>query len=242
MANSGDKSDETACYMCEAPAVSREHAPPACFFPEAKDLPDGIDLRRNLITVPSCDAHNSKKSHDDEYLWFHIIASNAINECGQNMVRTKGLRQIQRRAALGNALMKTATPAYSYDAETASWKPTAKVQFDGPRFYGALEKVGRALYYHHFGHKWARSVVVIPRFTLFSGEEPSAIRSAWRKVLELADLAFSSGSKRYGDNQDAFLYQVYSEPEAKGLMLRATFYGHAAITLFFTETQAPPYV
>ena len=60
------KETET-CYMCDASATGREHVPPRCLFPEAKDIP-GKDFRKKLITVPSCDAHNFAKSKDDEYL------------------------------------------------------------------------------------------------------------------------------------------------------------------------------
>ena len=55
------------CYMCDEESTSSEHVPPKCLFPEQKDLPEGVDLRKSLITVPSCDLHNSKKSNDDEY-------------------------------------------------------------------------------------------------------------------------------------------------------------------------------
>lgn len=53
--------------MCDQPATSREHVPPACLFPEEKDIRTSL-FRNNLITVPSCDLHNSKKSTDDEFL------------------------------------------------------------------------------------------------------------------------------------------------------------------------------
>lgn len=52
------------CYMCDLSATSVEHVPPKCMFPEFKDAK--VDLRRKLITVPSCDDHNAKKSRDDE--------------------------------------------------------------------------------------------------------------------------------------------------------------------------------
>ena len=58
------------CYMCTSAATSVEHVPPRCLFPEQKDLPIGVDLRKQLITVPSCDIHNSRKSKDDEYLFY----------------------------------------------------------------------------------------------------------------------------------------------------------------------------
>src|SRR5713226_181962 len=48
------------CYMCEAIATSVEHVPPKCFFPKG--------YRANLITVPSCTAHNEQNSKDVEYV------------------------------------------------------------------------------------------------------------------------------------------------------------------------------
>lgn len=54
------------CYMCEKPASTVEHVPPKCIFPEQKDSLGGQDLRKQLITVPACDVHNTKKSRDDE--------------------------------------------------------------------------------------------------------------------------------------------------------------------------------
>jgi hypothetical protein len=68
------------CYMCENPPTSREHVPPKCLFPESKDV-KGQNFRENLITVPSCDLHNSKKSKDDEFLMVStagIIGNNSI--------------------------------------------------------------------------------------------------------------------------------------------------------------------
>ena len=49
-------------------------------FPEASES-GGVDYRLNLITVPSCDAHNSAKSNDDEFLMVSlagIFGSNSI--------------------------------------------------------------------------------------------------------------------------------------------------------------------
>lgn len=59
-----DLSVRQFCYACENEATSVEHTPPKCIFPQLKDFPHK-NLRRNLITVPSCDRHNSAKSKDD---------------------------------------------------------------------------------------------------------------------------------------------------------------------------------
>jgi hypothetical protein len=68
------------CYRCASRATSREHVPPRNLFPEASES-GGVDYRLNLVTVPSCDAHNSAKSNDDEFLMVSlagIFGSNSI--------------------------------------------------------------------------------------------------------------------------------------------------------------------
>ncbi len=59
------------CYMCRAPATSREHAPPKSFFPLA--------YRTNLVTVPSCDEHNLENSEDVEYVRNVISGQRSTN-------------------------------------------------------------------------------------------------------------------------------------------------------------------
>jgi hypothetical protein len=60
------------CYYCNEIATTKEHTPPKCFFPKKKDLPSGSpDYRKNLITVPSCEKHNTGRSKDDEYTAVH---------------------------------------------------------------------------------------------------------------------------------------------------------------------------
>lgn len=48
------------CYFCGKNSTSVEHIPPKSFFPK--------ENRIELITVPSCEEHNQKKSTDDEYI------------------------------------------------------------------------------------------------------------------------------------------------------------------------------
>ena len=68
------------CYMCGNPAITKEHVPPKCLFPEKKDI--GTDkYRLDLITVPSCEKHNNLKSDDDEFLMVSlagILGNNSI--------------------------------------------------------------------------------------------------------------------------------------------------------------------
>ena len=82
------------CYMCDRPSSSMEHVPPKCLFPETKDL--GRQYRNNLITVPSCDEHNSHKSADDEFLMASLAGLIGNNSVGLRHKFTKVNRAIYR--------------------------------------------------------------------------------------------------------------------------------------------------
>ncbi len=84
--------------MCGKAATSKEHVPPQCLFPEIKDT-EGVDLRKDLITVPSCDEHNTKKSKDDEFLMISIAGSIGNNFFGFFHARTKVERALKRKNA-----------------------------------------------------------------------------------------------------------------------------------------------
>src|SRR6266446_10964088 len=71
------------CYACDQPKVSREHVPPLCFFPEEKDAAGQSVYRRELIRVPSCEFHNTRKSDDDLYAAFHLAGTIRGNRCAQ---------------------------------------------------------------------------------------------------------------------------------------------------------------
>ena len=76
------KESKEECYFCGEPATSKEHVPPKCIFPEKKDSL-GYDFRRELITVPSCDEHNTVKADDDEFLFLCLAGNVSANVVGQ---------------------------------------------------------------------------------------------------------------------------------------------------------------
>ncbi len=57
---------KSICYYCGNPSTSTEHAPPKIFF-------RGFSC--DSITAPSCDAHNSNKSNDDQSIASALIQS-----------------------------------------------------------------------------------------------------------------------------------------------------------------------
>jgi hypothetical protein len=223
----------STCYMCDEPETSREHVPAASFFPATKDLPSGLDLRRNLFTVPSCDAHNSRKSKDDQYLWQTILLARGLNEFGQLMIRTKGVRTVTQRPALIASLMRTADPAYEYDFGARAWRRTARVAFDGTRIRVALEHFARALYFLRFKTKWVGPLKVLTNIARFSKDAADRrTMRVYREVLQRTDAAMA-GQPRVGDNQEVFYYQVMATTDGSGTLMLATFYGGATVTCVF---------
>lgn len=122
------------CYMCEVPETSREHVPPKCLFPEEKDLPNGTNLRKNLFSVPSCDAHNSQKSHDDEYFLYALSGNFLINEAGRNLYRTKVRRAIERNSSLLGQLASTETTVSFIDPISGNKVNSVGFELDANRF------------------------------------------------------------------------------------------------------------
>lgn len=104
--------------MCDNIATSSEHVPPKCLFPEQKDLSVDIDLRKNLLKVPSCDAHNSQKSNDDEFFLYVLCTSFQINEIGLNQYQTKIRRATKRNSSILGKIASTAIPVKYKDPNT----------------------------------------------------------------------------------------------------------------------------
>jgi hypothetical protein len=100
-----------ACYMCEAPKTSDEHVPPKCLFPEQKDSPDGKDYRKNLITVPSCDIHNSAKSQEDEYFLMYMATNAFANQAASLHQNTKLLRTLDYNPRVWAMFLEQSSPA-----------------------------------------------------------------------------------------------------------------------------------
>ncbi|NUB04638.1 hypothetical protein FW320_00305 [Azospirillum sp. Vi22] len=69
MSEERKKFSKKVCYRCDNPGTTREHFPPKSFFPKGGGL--------QLKTVRSCENHNNKKSHDDQYVLAQICMNAA---------------------------------------------------------------------------------------------------------------------------------------------------------------------
>jgi hypothetical protein len=228
--------------MCDAIATSLEHAPSLCLFPEIEEDELRRDFRRNLITVPSCDTHNSAKSRDDEYIRLVLVSGIGANELGHQLARTKIARSIARRPSLMLSLLQKSTPAFVLDNESQQWIETLRIELDPLRVYTVLMNMARALYFRHFETKWLDSVTVIPHFGSY-GWNTDAItretRQAHERVLSLADSGLV-GAPRLGDNPELLHYKVLrGDTQPQGAIMRCTFYDNIALTFLFPAQSAP---
>ena len=226
-----------SCYMCSAPATSSEHVPPKCLFPERKDLPHGIDLRKNLFKVPSCDTHNSQKSHDDEYFLYILSGSFQINEVGRNLYRTKVRRSIKRNSSILEKIASTATSVSFKDSmsdRTGSMVNSVTYELDADRFNTIIDRLGRAIYFCHFKEKWLFSIKYQAEF-LFATRNPSdEANEKLKEITKQADEWFS-GVAFYGENPEVFKYQALETDISRKMRLH--FYEGCKLLLIFNSQQ-----
>jgi len=203
------------CYMCDKPCTSREHVPPRCFFPAQKDLPEGIDHRKKLMRVPSCNEHNLCTSKDDEYLLVIIAAHYQNNQAAYSHYMTKIIRTFKHSGGLRQRFFESCFPA------TLNGKPTAAIVSETDRVLSELNKIARGIHYYHLKQKW-----LIPNLWIFS---PSRLRSAESFYDQLSLKICSEAEKQiknkpqHGNNPDIFYFQVYQDDPLT--MFKMVFYG-----------------
>ena len=205
------------CYMCSAKATGKEHAPPRCVFPAKKDFPPGVDYRKNLIRVPSCDAHNTAKCQDDEYLAFVLATHFANNAVAARQILTKVVRALSRRPSL-TAFFQTQRPILLDGAETLAY------EIDNDRFERALSQMARALYFHHFSEKWLAPLAIhSPAVFQFDNPDAAGLQRSKENLARMA-FGFMSNQPRLGANPEVFWYQVYRDTSQEFLMVNMVFY------------------
>lgn len=209
--------------MCEKNASTAEHVPPKCIFPEKKDSLGGRDFRKQLITVPACDVHNTKKSSDDEYLLYVLTMNFNSNQVGRTQCNTTVTRAIKRKTRLFQRLLTHHQPITLKD-ETGNRKKTIAMRVDVSRFYATIRMLSRALYLHHYEEKWLGRVTVYADF-LFTedSEEDFGMIESTLAMPQAADEVFS-GKEIHEKNKDVFKYQVFDGNEKYCRMFRLHFY------------------
>jgi hypothetical protein len=222
------------CYMCDSPATSREHVPPRNLFPEAKDI-GGADYRVNLITVPSCDTHNSSKTRDDEFLMVSlagIIGNNSIGYRHRFGKVDRALRKSANRL-LAQVLLGTRRT----DRLQISENDFAEIIWGTPdvtRLTRCLEHIAYGLHQHHFGAKFAGRVFVHIGYL----QHTDGNSGTWDMFLRDRIAVDVANKPALGSNPAVFYYQV-SDPDKYGFYsMRLCFYGGLQVLVAFQPSGA----
>lgn len=218
-----------SCFMCGRVATSVEHAPPRCISPELKDTKERKDYRRNLITVPACDEHNSQKSKDDEYLLFVLAGSYTSSDVGLTQFTTKVRRAFERQKAKAEDFTRRSEPVLLRRVEQAEWEDGLQVIIQGHRIDTVLEHCARALYFFETGKKFLGPAAVLTNFTMYLDK---AMQNKVTGAFKATEAFFSSRPAR-GENPDVFWYK-YEESEASAIFLFC-FYGESQAMVRFKK-------
>jgi hypothetical protein len=209
------------CYMCEAPATSREHIPPRCIFPK------GEAFRKDLMTVPSCDAHNGQKSTSDQYLRHVLIAALGNNPLALQVADEAAIPRLEKQPHL----MKTFLP----DLREVTYEGirTGAFRVDVERFNSVIGALVRGLYFKEIGKKLVSSL----DFMWSALHYPSSLESPFAAITRQSEERHPADYK--GANPEVFAYAfnlVEEGEETKGLC-RLRFYDGPPI---YVLLGAPP--
>ncbi len=138
---------DSSCYMCGAPATTREHVPPLSFFPDGR--------RENLITVPSCETHNNRNSKDVEYIKNIITTSIGVNSEGLRLYQQKTRKSFQRSPKLFKTIFQNVVPVKYNGVDTIGF------EYSIERFNKLFEAIGYGLYFHDNGIKYSGEWIVV---------------------------------------------------------------------------------
>jgi hypothetical protein len=221
------------CYMCEKKATTDEHVPPKCIFPEKKDLPEGVDYRKNLITVPSCDEHNSQKSGDDEYLFFVLASAAQGNIDKQRHFDTKLMRAAKRRPHVFESFLKDMRPVPFLTVD-GTVEQSAGVRVDVPRLESSIRHMACGIFFHHYQIKWFGGFRMYTNALCdMTSTNASEVNKTIEEVAERISRAFGAVTA-HGKNRNIFSYKMYSEGQDRHAIFM-TFYDEFEITVLLQK-------
>ncbi len=214
-------SPDVTCYMCDRPAVTKEHAPPLAFFPD--------DLRSNLITVPSCKTHNNDNSKDVEYVRNIVVPDIHTNDIARRMFKEKVLPSFKRSPKLKRQ-------TFSRVREVQVWgMPSAIVAANNNRFNPVMKAIASALYFHDFGEKFRYRWNVQGAHMLSENQAfldiPDPLTPRMNTLLRSVPVADKDTNQ-----PEVFRYGVFRK-EKYGVIYRLVFYGGVETYVYGLPTE-----
>ena len=205
--------------MCDAVATTKEHVPPKCLFPEEKDV--GENLRKDLITVPSCREHNNKKSGEDAFLMVSLAGIIGSNSIGYRHKFTKVDRALRRESYRQLNEVFEKKEFFKVRLEENKFIEVIHGTSDQTRISRIFDQICRGLSFHLTGKKFKGRTKALLGFTHIDQANPREFQKMIRNRVEeeLTDLPFS------GTNPDVFAFRR-TEPDEFGVwMFDLRFYG-----------------
>jgi hypothetical protein len=213
------KKEIEKCYMCNLEGKTREHVPPKCLFPEKKDV-GHVKYRENLITVPSCEMHNSGKSKDDEFLMVSIAGIVGNNSIGYLHNAGKVSRAVRRTS--NKLLSKVFSKRKSFKVRLKNNKFISIIEVtpDLARLIRCFEHIAYGVYRHHFGKSFVGELKIFPGFLNSQDKSPENFKKFVKHRFDID----TYGKNKMGNNKSIFYYQFIDEDEAGLIGLKICFY------------------
>lgn len=209
------KKQHLPCYVCGSPSTSNEHVPPDCLFPQGHKV--------NLITVPSCDKHNSEKSGNDEYLKA-ILSSYIKNDLKlQIQLLPSILRSFEKIPQKREDVISGAHPT-QFDG-----KPAYSLQVDYTRIEQEFTYNAHGVFYKEFKKIWNSPFQIfctaIPKVEV--NKDTKIYNQNSIKIERMAEQLLRNKPKN-GENREIFYYQILLEENY--LTIRMVYYSEITVT------------
>jgi hypothetical protein len=223
------------CYWCGKEATSHEHIPPKCLFPEKKDIEHIFNqsFREELITVPSCDLHNSKKSKDDEYLLVCLSTMLGNNDVALIHTYTKVKRTLAHNPEIINRIDDFTIKVGNKDY------PISAIKVDNNRLLNSFEGIARGLYYYEYSNVFTGCLNIISKlFYIQNSDDQRSINSNnfVERCIELVKKEqLSWGTAIKGSNPKVFKYQFSPKDGFNSQTLWLNFYEKVDVYVAFGD-------
>lgn len=140
------------CYLCGAPATTRDHIPPRGMFPQPRPL--------DLITVPSCEKCNNTCSRDDEYFRTVVAAISGDSPQSLRLLKQRIIPRTEDKPGLAIELLRSVTHVDIYSEGGIHVGRGPQLSFDSDRVQAVISKIVRGLFLKHTGQKLPKGHVV----------------------------------------------------------------------------------
>lgn len=137
-----------ACYFCGSPATSRDHLPPKTMFDDPKPT--------NLVTLPSCDQHNSQQSKDDEYFSVIIKTASASNPVAEKLILGGVVKRFLKRPALLHSLLQKSRQVELRTSSGIIVGKAPAIEYDRSRITNVVERITRGFFFTICGSRLPR--------------------------------------------------------------------------------------